>query len=87
MSEHERVKKVIDMIPADWDKKPYALIWEIRTFLENVKDQGTSMDSGTDGTCGDLWVTIQGVEYLVTVKKSGAQLAREGKLTPPMGGH
>ena len=83
MSEQERIRKVMDMIPSDWDRKPISLVYEIRDFLEGVKDQGTSMDSGTDGTCGDLWVTIQGVEYLITVKKSNAQLVREGKLTPP----
>lgn len=83
MSEQERIRQVMDMIPSDWDRKPISLIYEIRGFLENVKDQGSSMDSGSDGTCGDLWVTIQGIEYLITVKKSNAQLAKEGKLPPP----
>jgi hypothetical protein len=82
MSEQERMRRVMDLIPADWDRKPVSLIYEIRGFLENVKDQGTSMDSGTDGTCGDLWVTIQGIEYFITVKKSNAQLAKEGMLAP-----
>jgi len=80
MSEEDRARKMMDMIPAEWDRRPISLIYEIRGFLENVKDQGTSMDSGTNGTCGDLWVTIQGVEYLVTVQKSNAQLAKEGVL-------
>ncbi|MCK1281495.1 hypothetical protein IVB46_40385 [Bradyrhizobium sp. 61] len=83
MSEQERMRKVMDMIPEGWDKKPISLAYEIRDFLENVKDAGTSIDSGTDGSCGDLWVTIQGTEYFITMRKSNKQLAQEGKLTPP----
>jgi hypothetical protein len=74
-----------DIIPSEWDRKPLSIAHEIRTFLDSVKDQGTEIDSGTDGVCGDLWVTIQGIEYLVTVKKSQGQLAREGKLSSPSG--
>lgn len=83
MSEQERMRQVMDMAPADWDRKPISLAYEIRGFLETVKDEGTSIDSGTDGTSGDLWVTIQGIEYFITMRKSNAQLAKEGKLLPP----
>lgn len=84
MTDREKATQWLhDIIPADWDRKPLSLAHEIRMFLDNVKDQGTEIDSGTDGTCGDLWVTIQGIEYLITVKKSNNQLAKEGKLPPP----
>lgn len=73
----ESARHLHDIIPPDWDRKPLSLAHEIRGFLDSVKDQGTEIDSGTDGISGDLWVTIQGIEYLITIKKSGAQLAKE----------
>ena len=72
-----------DVIPPDWDKRPISLVHEIMRFLENVKDEGTSIDSGTDGESGDLWVKIQGVEYWINIRKSNNQLVKEGKLPPP----
>lgn len=80
MAEKSRVTRMMDAIPSEWDRAPISLALEIRGFLQNVKDEGSQIDSGTDGICGDLWVTVQGIEYLVTVKKSNAQLAKEGKL-------
>jgi hypothetical protein len=84
MSDREKATRWLhDVIPPEWDRKPLSIAHEIRTFLDSVKDQGTEIDSGTDGVCGDLWVTIQGIEYIISVKKSNAQLAKEGKLPPP----
>lgn len=79
----ERTKWLHDVLPPDWDQKPLSLAHEIRGFLDNVKDAGTEIDSGTDGVSGDLWVTVQGIEYFVTIKKSNNQLVKEGKLPPP----
>lgn len=78
-----QIRQMVDMIPAGWDKAPVALAHEIRGFLESVKDEGSSIDSGTDGVSGDLWVTVQGIEYFINIKKSNGQLAKEGKLLPP----
>ena len=86
MTKSERERIVMDLLPSHWDQKPIALAYEIRGFLDSVKDGDTNIDSGTDGVCGDLWVTVQGVEYLVTVRKSNAQLAKEGKLSSPPSG-
>ena len=87
MSELNRTKQVMDMMPADWDKKPLSLAYEIKGFLQSVKDEGTEIDSGTNGITGDLWVTVQGVEYFISIAKSAAQMAKEGKLSPPSHPH
>jgi len=79
----DRIRTLHDMIPADWDQKPLALAHEIGAFLTSVKDEGTNIDRGTSDGSADLWVTVQGVEYYVNIKKSNAQLAKEGRLPPP----
>lgn len=76
---NERMRHLHEMIPDSWDKRQISLAHEIMTFLENIKDQGTHIDSGTDGVCGDLWVKIQGIEYFINIRKSNAQIAKEGK--------
>lgn len=63
---------IMKILPEGWDKRPLSLASEIRSFLESVKDEGTSIDSGTDGVTGDLWVTVQGVSYTVCVFKTGS---------------
>lgn len=65
------MSKVIEAMPNEWDKRPISLSYEIRTFLESVKDEGSHIDSGTDGVTGDLWVKVDGVEYIVVVAKAG----------------
>ena len=40
---------------------------EIRQFLETVKDQDTDIDAGSGASEGDLYVTVQGLEFRVTV--------------------
>lgn len=86
MDRERRTRALHDSIPSEWDRAPLSIAHEIRGFLDGVKDQGTEIDSGTDGVNGDLWVTIQGIEYLVSVKKSNKQLVKEGKLPPPLPG-
>lgn len=85
MSEQDRERKVIDMMPADWDKNPVSIAYELKGFLRSIKDEGTEIDSGTNGITGDLWVTIQGVEYFISITKSAGQLAKEGKIIPGLG--
>ena len=40
---------------------------EIRVFLETVKDQGTDIDAGSGASEGDLYVTVQGHEFRITI--------------------
>lgn len=80
---NERHRHVAGVLPEHWDRRPFALASEIREFLATVKDAGTEIDSGgMDGT-GDLWVTVQGVEYFVSVRRSNKQLVADGVLLPP----
>lgn len=78
-----KIRILHDLIPPDWDQKPIGLAHEIRGFLLSVKDEGTEIDSGTADGSADLWVTVQGIEYYVNIKRSNGQLAKEGKLPPP----
>lgn len=41
---------------------------EIKEFLSDINDKGTSLDTGGGDNLADVWVTIDGVEYMVTVK-------------------
>lgn len=61
---------VAHLLPADWDKAPWALASEIRDFLKSVKDDGTQIDSGSGFGAADLWVTVDGQEYRVLVERS-----------------
>ena len=51
-----------------WDNRAAAVRDEIKDFLEEIHDKGTSLDTGGGDNLADVWVTIDGVEYLVTVK-------------------
>lgn len=73
----KRHRKVADMLPAEWDRRPISLAGEIRSFLQSVKDHGTEIDSGSGNGNADLWVTVQGVEYYINVRPSNAQTARD----------
>lgn len=64
----ERVRKVMDLIPSDWDKGPMVLSTEIRNFLKSIVDEGTSIDSGGGDGVADLWPKIGGVEYHIQIR-------------------
>jgi len=66
----ERVRKVADLIPSDWDKGPMVLSTEIRNFLKSIVDQGTSIDSCAGNGIADLHPIIGGIEYHVQIKTS-----------------
>lgn len=51
---------------------------EIMNFLDTVKDQGSEIDTGSGMNESDLWVSIGGIEWIITIKKSNAQLRKEG---------
>ena len=59
-----------------WDNRATAIRDEIRDFLEEINDEGTSLDTGGGDNLADVWVTIDGTEYLVTVKALPKPLAR-----------
>ena len=50
---------------------------ELAEILKCVRDDGTPADTGGGVGAADLWVTVQGAEYYITVRKSNAQIARE----------
>lgn len=50
---------------------------KIRTQLETIKDEGTKIDSGSGMGSSDIWVTIDGVEWYIEIKKSLKQLTKE----------
>jgi hypothetical protein len=80
---NDRVQQMMETLPSNWDKRPVLLAEEIAAFLKSIKDEGTGIDSGTDGESGDLWVTVQGIEYWINIRKSNSQLVKEGKLLLP----
>jgi hypothetical protein len=48
-------------------------------LLAQMKDKGTSIDSGGSQDSADLWVTVGGVEYYINIRKSNAQLEEEAQ--------
>jgi len=71
----DRAKKVLmNIIPKTWDSKPLSLAHELVGFLQTIKDEGTGIDSGSMDGLADLWVTVQGIEYIITIKPSRAAL-------------
>lgn len=56
----------------------YNLAAEIKNFLYSAcADHGTYIDSGAGNGSADLWVTVGGVEFFITVQKSNNQKAVE----------
>lgn len=79
MSEQERA--MLGLMPASWDRGPIGLALEIKGFLASIKDAGTHIDSGGGDGLAHLWVKVDGAEYFIEIRKSNAQLEREGKPT------
>ncbi len=50
---------------------------EIAALLRSIKDEGTEIDTGAGMGSADLWITIAGVEWFITVRKSNNQRAKE----------
>jgi hypothetical protein len=70
MSEKERAKitmGLIDQIMPPDVREAYSLIQEIRERIKPMTDEGTSMDTGGGFGSADLWFTVQGVEYSMSV--------------------
>jgi hypothetical protein len=63
----ELVRKVMDLVPPDWDSGPMVLSTEIRNFLKSIADEGTDIDSGGGDGIADLHPIVGGVEYHVQI--------------------
>jgi hypothetical protein len=77
----KRHSTVANLLPRDWDTKPFTLATEIREFLSDICDEGTSIDSGSGDGCADLWVTMGGVEFYISIKPS-LKYSKEGNVQP-----
>ena len=80
----ERVRVVEDLVAglSGWDRGPLSLIHELREMLKSIIDHGTEIDSGGGDGMADLWAKVQGIEYYMTVRRSNAQLMKDGKPIP-----
>lgn len=67
----------MDIGRLDYPRDAAGLRDEISELLNSVRDHGTSSDTGGGMAQADLWVTVQGIEYFITVKKSNNQKHRE----------
>jgi hypothetical protein len=72
MSENARIRALLDAIPAGWDLRPITLVQEIRTLIKPLTDEGSSMDTGTANGEADMWFTVGGAEFLMTIKSPKA---------------
>lgn len=71
MDESERIKRVHEVgneLGVDFGRDALSIVHELREFLKSVVDEGTHMDSGGGMGASDLWFTVGGQEYLMTVK-------------------
>lgn len=64
-----------------WDNDAGTVAGELRAALSAMKDEGTGIDGGGGDNSYDLWVTIGGYEYVITVRKTEAvkRRAREAE--------
>jgi len=74
----QRQRKMMEIVPSNWDKRPLVLASEIKRLLGSVKDEGTDIDSGGMDDNADLWVTVDGREYYINIRPSNNQLLKEG---------
>lgn len=68
---------MMGIIPNNWDKNPINLAHELELFLNSIKDESTSIDSGGGNGFADLWVTVQGIEYFITIRQSRKALGEK----------
>jgi hypothetical protein len=75
----KRHSQVARLLPEDWDRRPFAVATEIRQLLNTIKDADTTIDSASGSDTAYLWVTIDGIEYYISIRRSNLQLARQEK--------
>ena len=71
----KRVQIVHDIFPPDWDGAPMSLAHELRNLLKPIVDEGTGIDSGAGNGMADLWATVGGIEYFITIRRSNKALS------------
>jgi hypothetical protein len=54
-----------------------SLSHKLQAFLQSIKDEGTGIDSGTDFRSRDLWVTVDGVEWRINIRRNREQANAE----------
>jgi hypothetical protein len=82
MSEREsemRHRSIAQILPADWDSAPFTMASEIRDLLKQKIDQGTSIDSGCGNGHADLWFSVGGIEFYLTLSRSNRQIGIDSK--------
>jgi hypothetical protein len=60
-----------------FDMRPYSLVLEMKRLLAPIADQGSSMDSGTLDGLADMYLTVGGVEFFISVAPSKSQAAKD----------
>jgi hypothetical protein len=71
-------KRVEELVSeAGWEMDHLKALHIIRAALCHVIDRGTAMDTGCGPQTADMWLTIGGVEYYMTLHKSNNQLDKE----------
>ena len=63
---------------AGYDTRPLSIAMEVRQAISSIKDESTEVEFGSSPNSADLWVTIGGVEYLLTIRLSNKQVVAEG---------
>ena len=62
-----------------WDMSAMVLAREISDFLDSIKDEGTSIDSGGCHGGADLWPKIGGVEFYINIRRSNNQIKKDNE--------
>lgn len=73
--EEKRAQELANVVMqnmSDEEKRAFSLMQEIKRMIKSIADEGTPIDSGCGGGGSDLWFTVEGVEYIMTVRQSGS---------------
>jgi len=78
----ERVAQVRSLATElGWRTDHFEIAGLLRALLKSLIDDGTGMDSGGGADAADLWFTVCGVEYFLTVRRSNAQLLKDAQVS------
>ena len=50
---------------------------ELVSLLNNLRDEGTGIDTGSGYGVGDIWVTVGGTEFFIQVQRSRYQAFKD----------
>ena len=70
--EAERARMLHEVAPQGWDTRPLTIADMLKEFMRSHVDEGTQskMDSGFGDGEADFYATLDGVEYVVIVKRT-----------------